>query len=115
MWLSLVALSRLQHLVTNDINTDMKKSEKVIDRQLLDDLSYYCNFANAAYGWKGCFMCGRLPMGGNDQVLISCTGIDKSDLVMTSWHEKANQPVSHHCSDPHLSHHQLSFYTVSTM
>ena len=96
---SIIALSKLQHVVADDNNNkpinNHNTKETIIDKQLLEELAHYCSFANAAYGWKGFVFCGRWhPFGGNNRMLLRTTGINKRDLVTANWHSKASRPVS---------------------
>ena len=104
---SIVALSRLQHLLDSDYiddaKTDTSRNNKhgrhdgntTMDDQLVEELAHYCAFANAAYGWKGSAFCGRWHLfGGNNRVLVRATGIDKRDIVVTNWSSKVTRPVS---------------------
>ncbi len=92
--LSIVALSRLQQVLeTSEQRTSGGSNTNITDKQLLDELAYYCTFANAAYGWKGFAFCGRLHLGGDYRVLARSTGIDRRDIVTANWRSKANRPA----------------------
>mmetsp|Transcript_8296 Transcript_8296/g.17707 ORF Transcript_8296/g.17707 Transcript_8296/m.17707 type:complete len:462 (-) Transcript_8296:39-1424(-) len=102
--LSIVALSRLQHVLDSDTRDDANDSNRnkndkernnaTINAQILADLAHYCTFANAAYGWKGFAFCGRWHfLGGNSRILMRSTGIDRRDIVATNWHSKVNRPA----------------------
>jgi hypothetical protein len=101
---SIVAFSKLQHVLEFDNNEDDDADYEttIVQQQLdkstsfdIDELAHYCSFANAAYGWKGFAFCGKLqhPFGGNYRVLARSTGIDRSDIVTANWHSKANLPA----------------------
>ena len=92
MW-SLVTLSRLQQVLETSESKSRDNGVPVTDKQLLEELAYYCKFANAAYGWKGFAFCGRLHLGGDYRVLARSTGIDRRDIVTANWHSKTNRPV----------------------
>ena len=101
--LSIVALSRLQNIVFNqqtDKDTTIHDGGDPIDEQTLNDLAHYAKFAHAAYGWKGlAAFCGRLHFGGDSRALVKRCGIRRRDILMASWHSRANRPVSSvHCS-----------------
>jgi hypothetical protein len=81
--LSIVALSRLQHVLethnnmsdNDDDKNDLerKKNETAIDKNILEELAHYCVFANVAYGWiPGVAFCGRFHFG-NERTLIRTT------------------------------------------
>ena len=98
---SIVALSRLQHVLEYHPNASRKVNHdnpnnngNNITKQLIEELDHYCTFANAAYGWKGFAFCGRLHLfGGNNRVLAKSTGIDRRDIVTANWHSTANRPA----------------------
>ncbi|KAL7491609.1 hypothetical protein ACHAWT_000911 [Skeletonema menzelii] len=94
--LSILALSRLQHVIAtrkNEDNEDEEKNETVIDKRVIEELAHYSIFANVAYGWKGAAFCGRIPFGNNNRALMRRTGIEQHDILMTNWHSKANRPA----------------------
>ena len=95
--LSILALSRLQHVIATRNKTeddeDDKKNETTIDKHIIEELAYYSIFANVAYGWKGAAFCGRLPFGNNNRALLTRTGIEQQDILMTKWHSKTNRPA----------------------
>jgi hypothetical protein len=94
--LSILALSRLQHVLAtrkNAVDEDEKKNETVIDKSVIEELAYYSIFANVAYGWKGgAAFCGRFHFG-NDRALRRRTGVEQHDILMTNWHSRANRPA----------------------
>jgi len=109
---SIVALSRLQHVLESDSamrcngknnknsnnngqDDQNYRNDTSMDKQLLDDLAHYFAFANAAYGWKGFAFCGRWRIfgGNNNRILARSTGIDRRDIVTANWHSKANRPA----------------------
>lgn len=90
---SIVALSRLQHVLETSEPRNKESTVQITDKQLLDELAYYCAFANAAYGWKGFAFCGRLHLGGDYRVLARSTGIDRRDIITANWSSKANRPA----------------------
>jgi hypothetical protein len=96
--LSIIALSRLQSIVSNQQNAKIKSTDKdnnSIDEETLNDLAYYAKFAHAAYGWKGlAAFCGRLHLGGDSRALVKRCGIHRRDILMANWHSRANRPVS---------------------
>ncbi len=96
--LSILALSRLQHVVatrkTKHDDVEEKENETVIDKSIIEELAYYSIFANVAYGWKGAAFCGRIPLfGNNSRALMRRTGIQQHDILMTKWHSKTNRPA----------------------
>ncbi|KAK1738142.1 lipase class 3 family protein [Skeletonema marinoi] len=95
--LSILALSRLQHVIATRNKTeddeDNKKNETTIDKHIIEELAYYSIFANVAYGWKGAAFCGRIPFGNNNRALLTRTGIEQDDILMTKWHSKTNRPA----------------------
>ncbi len=104
--LSIVALSRLQHVLEtrNNMSDDddddddkdsleKKKNETAIDKNILEELAHYCVFANVAYGWiPGVAFCGRFHFG-NERALIRRTNIDQRDILMTHWHSRGIRPA----------------------
>ncbi|KAL7452052.1 hypothetical protein ACHAWC_003790 [Mediolabrus comicus] len=102
--LSIVALSRLQHVLETRNNMsdnddddkdtlEKKKNETAIDNDILDELAHYCVFANVAYGWiPGVAFCGRFHFG-NERALIRRTNIHQRDILMTHWHSRGNRPA----------------------
>ena len=81
MW-SIKAISLLQHVMEINAAGSTDKNEHNLDRDCVEELSYYWNFAKAAYyGWIG-------------KCLPYSTGIDGGDVIQTSWSSKAFQPVS---------------------
>ena len=61
---------------------------------VLEDLSHYAVYANAAYGWKmDLAFQGKLHMG-DEQALLRKTGIEKGDIIKLSLKSKAHLPVS---------------------
>jgi hypothetical protein len=102
--LSIVALSRLQHVLETRNNMsdnddddkdtlEKKKNETAIDNDILDELAHYCVFANVAYGWiPGVAFCGRFHFG-NERALIRRTNIHQRDILMTHWHSRRNRPA----------------------
>lgn len=91
---SIIALSRLQTVLSND---DTKRKtfgkEEEVEEALLDELAHYSHFASVAYGWKGGLFCGGLQFGQNNRVLSRRTGVKKEDIVQANWHSKANRPA----------------------
>mmetsp|Transcript_2618 Transcript_2618/g.4786 ORF Transcript_2618/g.4786 Transcript_2618/m.4786 type:complete len:418 (+) Transcript_2618:1-1254(+) len=100
---SIVALSRLQHILESDYNGDGgtngsnnqhdNGNTTKIDKELLEELAHYCTFANAAYGWKGFAFNGIWRLGDNNRILARSTGINRRDIVTANWHSKANRPA----------------------
>jgi hypothetical protein len=62
------------------------------DQQLLDDLSHYAVFANAAYGWRMGLLSGKLHMG-DLEALLSKTGISREDVIATQFKSKTHLPA----------------------
>jgi hypothetical protein len=102
---SIIALSRLQAIVIAherslqkdwiEITPRESKGESEVDSVLLQDLSHYSVFAQAAYGWPmDLALRRRLHLGGNSQALVRLTGIDRKDIVKAEWNARApHQPA----------------------
>ena len=91
---SIVAISRLQHITEDEEDSISKNGNISIDTEVLDELAHYATFANAAYGWKGAILDGRLPFFGSKQVIAQSTGIDRDDIVAAKYTSNAYRPVS---------------------
>ena len=104
---SIVALARLQYVLNSNAKDSKADSTDVVDKQFLDELSHYCTFSHAAYGWKGSLLGGRLPLGWNsNRNLAKSLGIDEQDVIFVDWHPKVFQPVSqmHEYDDTFMLH-----------
>ena len=94
--LSILALSRLQHVIAirqNKQDEEDRYEENSIDNSTIHELAYYSTFANVAYGWKGSAFCGRMQLGNNNRALMRRTGIKHQDVLMTNWHSRAHRPA----------------------
>jgi hypothetical protein len=93
---SLYALYRLQRAA---IRYEACREDREPDRhpedlmQVLEDLSHYVVYATAAYGWKMDLAFQRKLHLGDEQALLSKTGIEKEDLIKLSMKSKAHLPV----------------------
>lgn len=108
-----MAISRLQHITEEKVSNS--NGNISIDKEVLDELAHYATFANAAYGWKGAILDGRLPSFGSRQVIAQSTGIDRDDIVAAKYTAEAYRPVSYWCLGYSLisSYHQLIVLFIS--